>query len=259
MQYLARLHWKNHTEENHCLVVKSHTTNNEIPLILWNLKNCDLVRSRRTLNPTLARQIQSISALTTSARLILILSYRPRVVFQVDSYYWALPKKICLPNPSCQCYISHRSHPSSFRDSNQCNLMKSVRFSIYSFLLLLPRVSQVLIYLAFSLCRLTAQIGSKPPLCEFYRPHTSRDTHPLQILCTSDQPVAEAANYATHNKHKGQTFMPSAGFEPAITAAKRLQTYALDRTATTFGIFFSQYTLNFPQTSSVCSLVGPLP
>jgi hypothetical protein len=47
------------------------------------------------------------------------------------------------------------------------------------------------------------------------------------------------ANYATHKKHKGQTFMLSAGFESAITATKRLQTYASDRTANTVGVFFS--------------------
>jgi hypothetical protein len=90
----------------------------------------------------------------------------------------------------------------------------------------------------FSLCHLVGQIEPRPPLCEVYRPHTSRDTHPLELLCTSSQPFAEAANYATRNKHKGKTFIPSAGFEPAITATKRLQTYALDGTATTVGISF---------------------
>ena len=44
----------------------------------------------------------------------------------------------------------------------------------------------------------------------------------------SDQLVAEAATYTTHNKRK----MPSAGFEPAIPAIQPLQNYALDRTVT---------------------------
>jgi len=48
----------------------------------------------------------------------------------------------------------------------------------------------------------------------------------------SDQLVAEDATYTTHNKRKRRTFMPSAGFEPAITALERPQMYALDRTAT---------------------------
>jgi hypothetical protein len=51
----------------------------------------------------------------------------------------------------------------------------------------------------------------------------------------SDQFVAEAATYTTHNKHKRRTYMPSAGFEPAIPAIKRPQTYASDRTATGIG------------------------
>jgi hypothetical protein len=51
----------------------------------------------------------------------------------------------------------------------------------------------------------------------------------------SDQLVAEAATYETHNKRNRPTSMPSAEFEPAIPAIKRLQTYALDRTATGIG------------------------
>jgi hypothetical protein len=39
----------------------------------------------------------------------------------------------------------------------------------------------------------------------------------------SDQLVAEAATYTTHNQHKGQTSMPAVGFEPTIPAIKRLQ------------------------------------
>ena len=51
----------------------------------------------------------------------------------------------------------------------------------------------------------------------------------------SDQLVAEAATYTTHTKQRRQTAMPSAGFEPAIPAMDRLQTYVLDRTVTTIG------------------------
>jgi hypothetical protein len=36
----------------------------------------------------------------------------------------------------------------------------------------------------------------------------------------------------THSTYNRQTFMPSAGFEPAIPAGQRLQTHALDRSAT---------------------------
>jgi hypothetical protein len=34
--------------------------------------------------------------------------------------------------------------------------------------------------------------------------------------------------HTTHHKHKRRTFMPSAGFEPAITTIERPQTYVLD-------------------------------
>jgi len=39
-----------------------------------------------------------------------------------------------------------------------------------------------------------------------------------------------------YNKHKRQTFIPSAEFEPGITEIKPFQTYTFDRTATEIGI-----------------------
>jgi len=36
----------------------------------------------------------------------------------------------------------------------------------------------------------------------------------------SDRPVAEAATYTTHNRHKRQKSMPSAGFESKIPKSK---------------------------------------
>jgi len=40
----------------------------------------------------------------------------------------------------------------------------------------------------------------------------------------SDQLVADAANYTTHNKHKTRIFIPSAGFEHTISAFELPQT-----------------------------------
>ena len=54
----------------------------------------------------------------------------------------------------------------------------------------------------------------------------------------SDQLVAEAAAYTTHNKHKRRTFIPSVGFEPAIPAVGQLQTYACGRMTTEICFFF---------------------
>jgi hypothetical protein len=51
----------------------------------------------------------------------------------------------------------------------------------------------------------------------------------------TDQLVSDTATYMKHNKHE-RIFMRSGRFEPAIPEIKRLQTYALDRTATEFGI-----------------------
>jgi len=55
--------------------------------------------------------------------------------------------------------------------------------------------------------------------------HTHTHTHTVGFHCTSDQPDAEAATYATLNTHKRRTSMPSARFEPAIPAMELPQTY----------------------------------
>jgi len=52
----------------------------------------------------------------------------------------------------------------------------------------------------------------------------------------SDQLIAEAATYTTHNKHKRQTAMPSAGLEPVIPVIRQLQTYTFDCTGTWISI-----------------------
>jgi hypothetical protein len=66
--------------------------------------------------------------------------------------------------------------------------------------------------------------------------------HVVGLLWRSDQLVGKADTCTTHTVHKGRTSMPSAGFEPAISAIKRLQTYALDCTVTRIGdIFIEPY------------------
>jgi hypothetical protein len=86
-------------------------------------------------------------------------------------------------------------------------------------------------------CRAAGQLGFRPPI-EFYWSHTIRHTRAraVGLLWTSDQLVTEAATYTSHNKHKKLTSMISAGFETAIPATERQQTYALDRTATRIGM-----------------------
>jgi len=62
--------------------------------------------------------------------------------------------------------------------------------------------------------------------------HISRYTHLVTLLCMSDQVVAEAITYITHNEYKRQTCVCSAGFKPMVSAIKLSQTYALCHMAT---------------------------
>jgi hypothetical protein len=72
--------------------------------------------------------------------------------------------------------------------------------------------------------------------------HTQLDTHCVRVTCKSDQLVADAATYTTHNKHKRTTILLE-GFEPAIPAIEQSQTYALDYTATLIGNSSFSYTV----------------
>ena len=73
---------------------------------------------------------------------------------------------------------------------------------------------------------LTVEVSSHTKL------QTHTHTHTVGLLCTSDQLVADAATYTTHNKHRRRTSTQSAGFEPAIPATKRLHNWVLDRADT---------------------------
>jgi hypothetical protein len=73
------------------------------------------------------------------------------------------------------------------------------------------------------------------------RSHTTRQTHPVGHLWTSDQLVADTAAYTTHNKHKRRTSTPSRGFEPAIPAIDWPQTHTLDRTALGSALTFTSF------------------
>jgi hypothetical protein len=86
-------------------------------------------------------------------------------------------------------------------------------------------------------CGPTAKRGPRLPHCWSLK-ITHRHTHPVGLLSTSDQLVAEPATYTTHNKHKIWKFMSSAGFAPAILTIEQPQNYALDRTAIGIGRTF---------------------
>jgi hypothetical protein len=83
----------------------------------------------------------------------------------------------------------------------------------------------------FFLCVATSHLGRWPPhFWDFYVTHTHKICRTLL-----NEWSAGRRGCCVHNKHWRGTFIPSAGFEPAIPAVKQLQTYALDPTVT--GIF----------------------
>lgn len=60
--------------------------------------------------------------------------------------------------------------------------------------------------------------------------HGVRHTEPIVLLTASDQPVAKAYTYVTHNKHMRRTSMLfSAGFERAIPAKQAVADIRLRR------------------------------
>ena len=59
-------------------------------------------------------------------------------------------------------------------------------------------------------------------ILEVSRSRRHTHTHPVGLPCRSDQLVADAATYATKNKHFGPTYKPKSGFETVIPAIKQI-------------------------------------
>jgi hypothetical protein len=76
-------------------------------------------------------------------------------------------------------------------------------------------------------------------IVEISRSHAIRHTHPVGLLWMSDQLVAEAATFTTHNKHNRRKSISSAKFEPEIPAIERFQTYALVRRPTVSSVILT--------------------
>ena len=90
----------------------------------------------------------------------------------------------------------------------------------------------------------TAPVSPRPPVLSYLN-YIVKYTQTVGLLWTSDQPIADTATYTTHNQHKEQISMPSAGFETMIPPLKRLQACALNRTATGSGLL-NPYLLKTP-------------
>ena len=97
-------------------------------------------------------------------------------------------------------------------------------------------MSPACITLWFLFCCATTQIQAQAAAFLWPLDHTQLDTHththPVVPLWTCYRPVLQVPTFTRHNKHRGRTSMASVGFQPAISAIKTPQTYALDRTAT---------------------------
>ena len=65
--------------------------------------------------------------------------------------------------------------------------------------------------------------------------HTHTHTHTNSLSLSLNELSARRRGEYLSNKHKRQIPMPSARFEHAIPTIKRLQSYALDRTANGIG------------------------
>jgi len=71
---------------------------------------------------------------------------------------------------------------------------------------------------------------------EVYRSNKIRHTHTSSTAPLKGWSARRRGCYVhTHNKHKGQTFTTSAGFEPVISTIQRSKTCALDRTSPGIG------------------------
>ena len=105
-------------------------------------------------------------------------------------------------------------------------------------------------------CSLTKQIsfsrwldspsGPRPSHCWGFS-YTRWDTsHSVELLWTTDRPVAGTATYTTHDTLKRLISMLPAGFEPAFPASERPQSHALDPAANGSGPRKHNKTKNSP-------------
>ena len=147
----------------------------------------------------------------------------------------ARPKKLCLDTKMCRGFSADTGTRLEFCPIGTAasGAVISAALSCISHLHLLPVLKNSWNYTYCS-------VPQQPNSClnrltvDVSRSHIIRHTrtNTVGLLWTSDQLVAVAATYATHNKRKRRRSMTSAGFEPTIVAITRLQIYDLDHTAT---------------------------
>jgi hypothetical protein len=86
---------------------------------------------------------------------------------------------------------------------------------------------------SFMWCKYQKRESVTPLLRFLYHKIIHTHTQPVDLLCTTDQLVAEATTYTTHNKQAR-----SARFEPTIRPIRPMQTCILDRMASAIVLLF---------------------
>ena len=110
---------------------------------------------------------------------------------------------------------------------------RCVYWACYTCILHLQQYSHRLNLLYFFCSPVTFRLdpGTRPPLTWLHdHRHTKFGRTPLYEWSSRRRD-----DLTTHNTHKKQTSMLSAGFEPTVPASQRSQTHALDRAATATG------------------------
>ena len=130
-------------------------------------------------------------------------------------------------------FISPRMSPSLFRHLSQRYIIITALNPLHNRLTCFDfSLSYLFFFLSFFLsfpAALRPNAGQDLHILEFYNLHTMTH-HSLQdssgrVISISQRPLPDKT------QHSRQTYMPSVGFEPTISAGERSQTYALDRRA----------------------------
>jgi hypothetical protein len=115
----------------------------------------------------------------------------------------------------CACVRTHaHGKRECNRDFRQCVLGDSLRISTHS------RVFTLFLRRPRAQFRPTVHLILEVSRSRKLDTHTH--THQLGLPCKSDQLVADAATYATKNKHFGPTYKPKSGFENVLKATKQI-------------------------------------
>jgi hypothetical protein len=96
------------------------------------------------------------------------------------------------------------------------------------------KTSQVVAFPILFFMRASGPSRAQVALLLRFLDHTH--THPVRLLCTSDQTVSEAANSTTHNRQNRRKFMPSAGFFLYVSFIGHISTYRSIRSMTLYSV-----------------------